>query len=287
MIIDAHAHLSTTGYGNIDVLLAQMDYAGIDKAVLIPGGMIDVRQMTKIITGEIRVQPTAIPNALIEQTIAAHPGRFYGFVCVNPHEGEKAVDTLREYIGKGFSGLKLAPMVHQFSLTSPVVKELAAEAGALGVPVYTHTVFSPAASTARIGLLADAFPQTTFIIGHMGFGPADTTAVELAKTKANVFLETSGGSYLIIKQAIEEAGADKVIFGSEFPMYHPKSELEKIVAVQSEQQGAILAGNMLKLLHPSHNRPAAAVDLPEHPENAAPSPPVQSAGRMDQIVLFP
>lgn len=248
MIIDAHAHLSDTDYGDIATLLEQMDYSGIDRAVLIPGGMIDVRNMTAFITGEFRVQPTAVPNELLAKAIADYPDRFYGFVCVNPHEGERALATLREYADRGFTGLKLAPMVHQFSLTSPVVKELVAEAGRLGLPVYTHTVFSPAASTAKVGLLAEEFPDTVFIIGHMGFGPADARAVELAATHDNIYIETSGGSYLIVKQAIEEAGAGKVIFGSEFPMCHPKAELEKILALNCEDKEAVLATNILKLM---------------------------------------
>ncbi len=249
MIIDAHAHLSTTDYGNLEVLLHQMDTSAIDRAVLIPGGMIDVRRMTAIITGELRLEPTTIPNDLIIEAINRYPDRFYGFVCVNPHEGAQAVSMFRQYVAQGCVGLKLAPMVHQFSLTAPTVKELLAEAGQLGVPVYTHTVFSPAASTAKIGLLADEFPQTKFIIGHMGFGPADTQAVDLARTRDNVYIETSGGSYLIIKQAVEEAGVEKVLFGSEFPMYHPKVELEKIRILELEDPEPILSGTILKLMN--------------------------------------
>jgi len=46
MIIDAHAHVTREDYGNKELLLSQMREAGIDKAILVPGGMIDVRKMT-------------------------------------------------------------------------------------------------------------------------------------------------------------------------------------------------------------------------------------------------
>ena len=38
MIIDAHTHVSDTEYGNIDLLIEQMDAAGVTKAVIVPGG---------------------------------------------------------------------------------------------------------------------------------------------------------------------------------------------------------------------------------------------------------
>lgn len=234
MIIDGHAHVTRAEYGSAETLAAQMDKHGIDRAVLFPGGMIDVRKMTKYIAGGEATSQDAIPNDLVEELFTAHPDKFMGFYCVNPNRTNDLAGELSDAVGRGFKGLKLAPIVHRFALTSQGVRELAAACGELGVPLYSHVVFSPGASTDRFGELARDFPNTKFILGHMGFGPADVEAVELAAACDNVFLESSGGSYTIIKIALERLGPTKLIYGSEFPLQHPQVELEKIRLLASD-----------------------------------------------------
>lgn len=248
MIIDGHAHISTTDYGNVEILLEQMDEAQIDKAVIVPGGMLDVRRMTEYIIGREKPITTPVPNDVVKSAIEKYPDKFYGFVCVNPHDGNKAIEILEKAINEGAVGLKLAPMVHQFSFSSNTVLELANRCGELEIPFYTHVVYSPAASTTKLGMLIRKFPKTNFILGHMGFGPGDIEAVNLAYEYDNLFLETSGGSFLIIKEALQRIGADKIIFGSEFPMYHPLSELEKVKLLKNDRLDKILGGNILNLI---------------------------------------
>jgi predicted TIM-barrel fold metal-dependent hydrolase len=228
VIIDGHAHVTRADYGSSELLTAAMMTHGIDKAVLFPGGMIDVRKMTKYMTGGEQISQDHIPNDLVEELFTAQPERFFGFYCINPNKTNDTVDELRQAVARGFKGLKLAPLVHRFALTSPAIYELADACGHLGVPLYSHVVFSPGASTEKFGALARKFRNTRFILGHMGFGPADVEAVELAHECENVYLESSGGSYMIIKSALERVGPSKLIYGSEFPMQHPQVELEKI-----------------------------------------------------------
>ena len=79
MIVDAHAHISDSDYGNVDILLSQLDQAGIDKALCVPGGMLDVRKMTKYIVGA--EQPKGdIPNNVVRDAVRAHPDRLWGFI---------------------------------------------------------------------------------------------------------------------------------------------------------------------------------------------------------------
>jgi uncharacterized protein len=229
LIIDAHAHVSDTDFGNAETLLKQYENAGVDKGILVPGGMLDVRKMTRYITGQESPASLDVPNHLIEKAIRKYPDKFHGFYCVNPHLGEPVIEELIHAVKeKGFVGLKLAPMVHQFSLSSEIILKLAETCGELGIPFYSHVVFSPAASTKKFAYLAELFPKTNFILGHMGFGPADVDAVEYAKNCSNIYFETSQGSHVIIKEAVNQLGSERVIFGSEFPMYHVASSLAVI-----------------------------------------------------------
>jgi predicted TIM-barrel fold metal-dependent hydrolase len=251
MILDAHAHISKESYSSIEKLIASMNFAGIDQAVLFPGGTVDVRRMTNFVTGKEKIVNIEPPNDYILELVRSHPDKFYGFCNINPNlkEGE-ALDQLQGWYQKGLVGLKMSPLVHQFSLLGRASKALADLCGQLGIPYYTHTLFQASASTTSVAKLASEFPKTTFIIGHLGFGPCDIEAVEIAKDKQNVYLETSTANYLAIEQAVECCGYEKVIFGSEYPLSDPYVERSKIDLLQipDAQKEYIFGKNMLRLL---------------------------------------
>lgn len=247
MIIDAHAHVSDTDYGNADLLLKQLDEAGIDKAICVPGGMMDVRKMTRYMTGDEKPDPK-IPNHVVKAAVQKHPDRLWGFVCLNPLEGERALAMLDEGIGWGAKGIKLAPMVHEFPFSGKTLAAICERAGKAGMPVYSHVVFNPGANTDKFCHLAEEFRGTHFILGHMGFGPADMDAVESAAAKDNLWLETSLGNYLVLKMALEKLGPKKLIFGSEFPMAHPKAQLGNVRLLGPAGMEDILANNILGLI---------------------------------------
>jgi uncharacterized protein len=249
MIIDGHAHVAPTDYGSTEKYIAALQAAGIDRGVVVPGAMMDVRRMTDYITGTAKPENPVPNNDYVEESCTANQQVLTGFVCVNPHD-PNALALLEKGFQNGSRGLKLSPMSHQFSFASKSIAALASLCGQYGFPVYTHVVFSPGASTAKFIEVAKQFPKTNFILGHMGFGPADREAIEAAQQLDNFFLETSTGSFLNIQQAAQKAGAGKLIFGSEFPLAHPANELQKIMLldVTDGEREKILGGNIRELL---------------------------------------
>ena len=249
MIVDAHAHISETTYGNVRIYLEQLREAGIEQGVVVPGGMLDVRKMTDYVTGRAEPDNLVPNNRYVGEACRTAGGSLTGFVCVDPH-APGATETLADGLRQGCRGLKLSPMTHRFSFASMGVANLASICGEHGYPVYTHVVYSPGASTARYVALARQFPGTNFILGHMGFGPADREGLEAAVELDNLFLETSTGNFLHIQEAVRRAGPGKVIFGSEFPLSHPTVELQKItlLALDDAARESILGGNILALM---------------------------------------
>lgn len=247
MIVDGHVHVSDSDFGNVDLLLDQLDRAGIERALCVPGGMVDVRQFSRIFSGQYRPDPT-IPNHLVYDAIEQHADRLYGFVCVNPHDGTAAVEMLREGFDRGCRGVKLAPIVHQFPFASETLDEIAAICAERGFPVYSHVLPNPGMTTADYAEFARRNPPTNFILGHMGFGPADADAIEFAAEMDNFYLESSLGNYLILCDALQRLGPSKLIFGSEFPLSHPKVELEKILLLDESAHEAVLGGNIMRLI---------------------------------------
>ena len=272
MIADAHAHVTAAGYGDAAALAAAMRAAAIDHAVLVPGGMIDVRDLTAVTTGRTPIVDRPIPNALVEELVAGSPERYSGFYCVNPHRADVAVSEFEAAVARGFAGLKLAPLVHRFALTSPTVRELASVCGALGVAFYSHVVRAAEASTDTFLALARDAPRTTFVLGHMGFGPADLAAVEGAAALDNVYLETSGSSFLILETALARLGSHRLLFGSEFPLHHPRVELEKIRVLARGEAFDRIAGANLAALLAARRAPPRAADPMQGPSDVAAGP---------------
>jgi len=64
------------------------------------------------------------------------------------------------------------------------------------------------------------FPDLTFVLCHIGLADKEDT-IALARQCDNIILETSGQPVQGIREAAAAIGADRIIFGSDWPLYHP------------------------------------------------------------------
>lgn len=92
------------------------------------------------------------------------------------------------------------------------------------------------------------FPGLTFILSHMGLADFEDT-LDLAKRYENVFLETSGQTAENIAKAGNAIGTDRILFGTDWPIYHPAvpiscvmdafsssdADLEKVFSINMKQ----------------------------------------------------
>ena len=73
------------------------------------------------------------------------------------------------------------------------------------------------------------YPKVTFILGHMGSLAFVLDAIELAKRHPNVYLETWGmPSAAMLERAVVECGPERLLFGSDYPYWHPEVEKARI-----------------------------------------------------------
>ena len=104
-------------------------------------------------------------------------------------------------------------------------------------------------------MLAPQYPDVNFIIPHLGSFADDwrvhQQVVDLMVRFPNVYGDTSGvRRFDYIVQAVDRAGAQKLLFGSDGPWLHPGLELHKIRLLQLPpgKEDLILGGNALRLL---------------------------------------
>jgi len=87
-------------------------------------------------------------------------------------------------------------------------------------------------------------------MGH-GHGVYIQAAIECARKHPNIYLETSGmPMHTKIKEAYEQVGADRVMFGTDMPFHHPSVEIQRsmVSGLRSGQLRNLFYNNAKKLL---------------------------------------
>lgn len=238
-IVDCHCH---AGHGDgltgpwdtaapLNAYLRRAERAGIRKTVLFSAFHSDYEAA----------------NLEVARIVARDPRRFIGFVFVNGQADKPRMMRLVErfVLGHGFRGIKL----HRYD--TRISREACRAAREFGVPV----LYDVMGEVSCVHLLAQEYPDVDFIIPHLG-SFADDWAAQKAFIPSlarypNIFTDTSGvRRFDLLVEAIREAGAHKVLFGSDGPWLHPGLELAKVRALELPPAGErqVLAGNLRRLL---------------------------------------
>lgn len=259
MIIDCHAHVwpdhiadamqaqSPAGMklqydGKVSGLLRTMDEAGIDKALT------------------LGVALKASTVARTNEFIGSVPrDRFVPFGTVHPDLSVE--ENLRHLAENGIGGVKLHPLFQSLALDDPRVHDILAALAENDIVVVTHVgaggdeETSRRAAPALLRKLADSLPRLKLIACHYG-GYHRLDEAEEHVVGSQVVIETSWPPTMALLQPervlalIRRHGADRVVFGSDWPMANPGAEIEAIRALglSGDEEEAILGGNLARIL---------------------------------------
>lgn len=211
MIFDAHTH-----YHNYEQLgegvrlspaefVAALDHHGIAQAAVSNPFCLE----TDFIAG----------NRLVFDLMEQHAGRVKGVVALHPLFLEESSALLEEGLRRGVRGIKLHTDLSHLPYDGPEHLRLVEAVSRSGLPITLHT--SPA-SLPNALRLAQAFPETTFLFGHVGglgfrqmlagMAPLENTYADLC---GNVFL------YGFVEEITGALGDERVLFSSDFPYATP------------------------------------------------------------------
>jgi predicted TIM-barrel fold metal-dependent hydrolase len=241
MIIDGHIHAGFWSPANF--LGRGVPYEDIDSCLEdcgIEGGVLTSTDLKK--------------NDEVIEFVARARKRYWFFPWVNPAEpGDlEYLKSRRDLI----HGVKLHPSVDRIRITDPAAAPFLEFAAAEGLPVMVHCGRWQEMASYKLALqVASERPDATLILSHMG---GDTPELEMGTVEAiekggleNVFLGTEGvREYWAVQNAVDVLGATRVVFGSDFPLGHPRMYMGVIDAltVSDEDRALILGGNILRLL---------------------------------------
>ncbi len=201
-------------------MLADMDAAGVDMAVLCPFPWKTMEMCAE-------------NNDYLLEVAAAWPGRFISFAVTNPALGKRAADEARRCLEAGARGLgELHAQPQGFDVEdrdtmAPLVK-LAME---FEVPVMIH-VNEPVGhdypgkgpvTPQAIYRLVREFPGVDLILPHWGGGLFLYELMpEVAEACARVHYDSAASPFLyrsdVYRLAAEAAGGGKVLFATDYPL---------------------------------------------------------------------
>lgn len=244
-VIDSHVHFGGWGYGKglprlkTEEMLAEFDRNKVDKAIVFSANSTDFHTANN-----------EIQNAVIQTN-----GRLIPFARINPYEGDKAIDELRFRVNnQGWKGVKLHPTLQGFPLESTIAFPIYDEISKLRVPVVVHSGSEMFNTPAQLGIIAEMYPDVTFIMAHMGATFLVEQAIIIAKMRDNIILESTDVKCKKLRTAVEAIGSERVICGSDYPYDLQAHQLAKaeMSGLNSKDKDNVLGDTIANLISGRH-----------------------------------
>jgi len=222
--------------GTPERLIAEMDEAGIDKAVVfgVDWGLALGEPKTSIKNY----------NKYIAKATKEYPDRLIGFFTIDPRR-ENALELFEKAISDwGMKGLKLHPTTG-FLIDGQESRAILEKAIELDVPVISHLGYILAlkgylAKPKYFDLITTDYPELKISLAHLNYGEVDDL-LSLMFSKTNVFCDISAhGQILVMNSPPDfyrqlryfmnfEGVKDRVMFGTDWPMTSNIMSLKKWV----------------------------------------------------------
>ena len=236
------AGIKTSDYiGNVATLIKQCESSGVEKCLV-----------TSVATTPHHAQSI---NTFISYEVKLHPDRFIGLGSLHP-DSKTLPEDVEHLIELGLKGVKLHPDIQNFKVDDPKVLKIFELCEKNNLPILLHTgdCRFDNSNPDRVAGVLDKFPKLTIIGAHFGGWSVWEEATEKLSGYKNFYVDTCSSFYALKKETakrlIEAYGADKVIFGTDFPMWRQKDELEYLfdLGLSEKELEDILHNNILKIL---------------------------------------
>jgi len=235
-----------------DELIASMDKEGIDISVIVNIGWT---------THELCVET----NDYILESVARYPQRLIGFCTVQPNSYDAAIAEIERCAKGGIRGVgEMRPDMQLFDLRDEEMMEPFIEVLSKHKLILLTHASEPVGREypGKGGITPDmlypfitSFPDLTIVCAHWGGGlPFYALMPEVKRAMRNVYFDTAASPFLyspqVYNQVIQLVGADKILFGSDYPLLAQSRLLKEISSLDlpAETRNLIVSGNAQRLL---------------------------------------
>lgn len=178
-------------------------------------------------------------NDFIAKTVTEHPNEFVGFGTMHA-DYENKCEEIERIEKLGLKGLKIHPDSQLFYVDDermfPVYDMIQ---GRMPIQIHCGDYRYDYDHPRRIRHILEEFPKLTVIAAHFGGWSVYDLAVEYLEDM-NCYLDCSSSMMYLGRKRSQELiriyGAERMLFGSDFPMWNPASELERLMEVDLTEE---------------------------------------------------
>lgn len=257
-IIDFHAHIyppkisrkAVASIGGFYALDVEGD--GTPDALIKSGKKADI---SSFVVHSVAISPKNVIsiNDFIAGECAKNP-HFIGFGTLHP-DMEDPLSEIGRIKKLGLKGIKLHPDFQRFNMDDRKMNRIYdALQGDLPVLFHCGDYRYSFSHPKRLISVLSLFPKLTAIAAHFGGWSIFDIAVEHLKN-TDCYLDTSSSIMFLGKERSKELirlyGAERFVFGSDFPMWNPENELQRYFNLELTQQEnrLILHDNAARILN--------------------------------------
>jgi predicted TIM-barrel fold metal-dependent hydrolase len=245
-IIDFHTHLDDRWFDM--KLMSQAEFiAGLDRTGI---------EIACVFTLMGFYEDCSKHNDALAERAAQVPQRLLPFITVDPKLGQPAIDELERCLElKVFRGIKFHTWLQAFapSMVKPTFLEILKLAAENDLPVIFHDGTPPYSTTFQVAQCARWVPEAKIVLGHAGLADYTIPAAQLVRDIPNLYACVCGPRTADVKYLVDTAGAEKILFGSDFGLSDWSIIEDRLDAIRhaglSEgQMRLILRDNAAKLM---------------------------------------
>ena len=260
-IIDAHCHIYPDAISRKAVAAVDRFYDGLPSDHF--DGTVDTLRATgrragisKCVVHSVATRPEQVGsiNNFIAETVASSDGRLTGLGTLHPDSVDQRADV-QHLVDLGLKGVKLHPDIQQFKIDDYRCLKIYELCEEYGLPILMHTGDKryDYSNTNRLIPILETYTDLTIIGAHMGgWSLWDEASKELCGIK-NLYVDCSSTMYWVplekTAEIIRRYGADRVLFGTDYPMWDPRTEVDLFfrLGLSDDEMRLILSENVKKL----------------------------------------
>ena len=242
-IIDSHCHIYPDKIAAKATAATEVFY-GINHTELDGTVSLLIKEGTKAGVSHFIVQSVATTpqqvssiNRFIADTVKSGGGRFTGLGTLHPDSSDIKGD-IEEIIALGLKGVKLHPDIQRFKLDDYRCLKIYENCeGKLPILIHTGDSRYDYSNTNRLMPILEIYKELTVIGAHFGGWSLWKRATnELCeKHFPNFYVDCSSSFYALsdkeIKELISAYGDDRVLFGTDYPMWNPRAEVKRFLSL--------------------------------------------------------
>ncbi len=258
-IIDSHCHIYPEKIAAKAVAGTDTFYGTTAKCDGTAGSLLKINEECGIdhsLVQSVATTPKQVNsiNNFIAETVASSDGRLTGLGTLHPDSGDQRADV-QHLVDLGLKGVKLHPDIQQFKIDDYRCLKIYELCEEYGLPILMHTGDKryDYSNTNRLIPILQTYTNLTIIGAHMGgWSLWEEASRELHGIK-NLYVDCSSTMYWVplekTAEIIRRYGADRVLFGTDYPMWDPRTEVDLFfrLGLSDDEMRLILSENVKKL----------------------------------------